>query len=46
MNQTKTFDGGNGKGMRKADHPSGVMCSSNPRRWRGWRLHRHGGGAC
>jgi hypothetical protein len=46
MNQTKSFNGGNGKGMRKATHPSGVMCSSNPCHWRGWRLHRHGGGAC
>jgi hypothetical protein len=25
MNQTKSFNGGNGKGMRKAAHPSGGM---------------------
>jgi hypothetical protein len=30
--------------MRKAAHPSGGMDSSNPRRWRGERLHHHGDG--
>jgi len=45
MNQTKSFDGGNGKGMmRKAAYPWGGVGSSNPRHWRGWRLHHHGGG--
>jgi hypothetical protein len=32
--------------MRKAAHPSGGVGSSNPRRWRGERLHHHGGGVC
>ena len=32
--------------MRKAAHPSGGMDSSNPRRWRGERLHHHGDGVC
>ena len=32
--------------MRKAAHPSGGMGSSNPRRWRGERLHHHGDGVC
>jgi hypothetical protein len=32
--------------MRKAAHPSGGMDSSNPRRWRGKRLHHHGDGVC
>jgi hypothetical protein len=41
MNQTKSFNGGHGKGMRKAAKPSSDVDSSNPRRWRGWRLHHH-----
>ena len=32
--------------MRKTAHPSGGMDSSNPRRWRGERLHHHGDGVC
>jgi hypothetical protein len=32
--------------MRKAAHLSGGMGSSNPRRWRGDRLHHHGDGVC
>ncbi len=32
--------------MRKAAHHSGGMVSWNPRRWRGERLHHHGGGVC
>jgi hypothetical protein len=40
------FDGGVGKIMRKAVHPSSGMDSSNPHRWRGERLHHHGGGVC
>ncbi len=32
--------------MRKAAHPSGGVVSSNPRCWRGERLHHHGGGVC
>ena len=46
MNQTKFFDGGQGKGMHKAAHPLGGVGSSNPRRWRGERLHHHGDGVC
>jgi len=44
--ETKSLDGSHGKGMRKSAHPSGGMGSSNPRHWRGWRLHHHGGGVC
>ena len=40
------FDEGIGTIMRKATHPSGGMGSSNPRRWRGERLHHHGDGVC
>jgi hypothetical protein len=40
------FDGGIGTSMRKAAHPSGGVGSSNPRRWRGERLHNHGDGVC
>ena len=32
--------------MRKAAHPLGSMDSSNPRRWRGERLHHHGDVVC
>jgi len=44
MESNKIFDGGNGKGMRKATHPSGSMGSSNPHRWswRGEQRHHHG----
>jgi len=40
------FDGGIGTSTRKASHPSGWVGSSNPRRWRGQRLHHHGDGVC
>jgi hypothetical protein len=43
MNLFKSFDSGLGKYMRKAAHPLGGMESSNPHRWRGKRLHHHGG---
>jgi len=46
MSQTKSFDGGHGKGMHKAAHPWGGLDSSNPRRPRGWRLHHHVGVVC
>jgi hypothetical protein len=44
MNLFKSFDSDLGKYMPKAAHPSGGMELSNPRRWRGKRLHHHGGG--
>jgi hypothetical protein len=43
-NQTKSFD--SGKNMRKAARSLGGVVSLNPRRWRGDRLHHHGGGVC
>jgi hypothetical protein len=43
-NLLNRFDGGIGRNMRKAAHPSGGMGSSNPCRWRGERLHHHGDG--
>ncbi len=43
MNQTKFFN--SGLGMNTA-RPSGSVVSSNPHRWRGKRLHNHGGGVC
>ncbi len=46
MNQTKSFNNGLGTNMCKAARPSGGMVSSNPRRWRGERLHHYGGGVC
>jgi hypothetical protein len=46
LNLLNRFDGGIGTNMRKATHPSGGMDSSNPRRWRGKRLHHHGDGVC
>ncbi len=46
MNSTKPFNSGLGKWMRKAARPSGGVDSLNPRRWRGERLHHHGGGVC
>jgi hypothetical protein len=45
-NLCKSFDSGLGKHMHKAACPSGSMDSLNPRRWRGKRLHHHGGGVC
>jgi hypothetical protein len=44
MNLTKPFNSSLGKQMRKAARPSGNADSLNPRRWRGERLHHHGGG--
>ncbi len=46
MNLVKSFNSGLGQYMCKAAHPSGGMESSNPRRWRGKRLHHHGGDVC
>jgi hypothetical protein len=46
MNLCKFFDSGLGKHMRKAAGPSGGVDSSNPRCWRGKRLHHYGGGVC
>jgi hypothetical protein len=39
MNETKSSDGGPGKGMRKAAHPLSGVGSSNPCRWQGEWLH-------
>jgi hypothetical protein len=46
LNLLNRFDGGIRTSMRKAAHPSGGVGSSNPRRWRGERLHHHGDGVC
>jgi hypothetical protein len=46
VNLFKTFDSSLGQYMRKAGRPSGGMESSNPRRWRGKRLHHHGSDVC
>ncbi len=46
MNLLNFFDGGVGKIMQKAACPSIGMDSSNPRRWRGERLHHYGDGVC
>jgi hypothetical protein len=46
MNQFKSFHGDLGKYMCKAARPLGGMESLNPHRWRGKRLHHHGGGVC
>jgi hypothetical protein len=46
LNLLNCFDGGIGKIMQKAARPSSGMDSSNPRRWRGERLHHHGDGVC
>ncbi len=46
MNLFKSFNSGLGQYMRKAAHPSGSVESSNPCRWRGKRLHHHGGDVC
>jgi hypothetical protein len=43
---TKPFNSGLAKWMRKAARHPGGMVSSNPRRWRGERLHHYGGGIC
>jgi hypothetical protein len=40
----KSFDSGLGTNMSKAARHSDVVDSSNPCRWRGKRLHHHGGG--
>jgi hypothetical protein len=45
-NQTKSFNCGLGKSMRKAALPPGGVVSLNPCHWRGERLHHHGGGVC
>jgi len=42
MESINPFDGGIGKNMRRAAHPSSGMDSSNPRCWRGKRLRHHG----
>jgi hypothetical protein len=42
----KPFDGGLRKGMHKAANPSGGVGSSNPHRWRGEQLCRHGDSVC
>ncbi len=44
MNLFQSFDSNRGQYMRKAACSLGGMESSNPRRWRGVRLHHHGGG--
>jgi hypothetical protein len=46
LNLLNCFDAGVGKMMRKAARLSSGMDSSNPRRWRGERLHHHGDGVC
>jgi len=46
LNLLNRFDGGIGTSMCKDAHPSGGVGSSNPRRWRGERLHHHGDGVC
>ncbi len=46
MNLFKFFDSSLRQYMRKAARPSGGMESSNLRRWRGKRLHHHGGDVC
>jgi hypothetical protein len=42
----KPFNRGLGRNMSKAASHSDGVDSSNPRRWRGERLHHHGGGVC
>jgi hypothetical protein len=46
MNLFKSFDSSLGQYMCKATRPLGIMESSNPCRWRGKRLHHHGGDVC
>jgi hypothetical protein len=41
MNPVKPHNDNIRKHMRKAARPSGSVDSSNPRRWRGNRLHHH-----
>ena len=42
----KLFDGGIGKIMQTAVHPTSGVDSSNPHRWRGELLHHHGDVVC
>jgi hypothetical protein len=42
----KSFNSSLRTNMSKAARHSGGVDSSNPRRWRGERLHHHGGGVC
>jgi len=44
LNLLNRFNGGIGTSMRMVTHPSGGVGSSNPRRWRGERLHHHNDG--
>ncbi len=46
LNLTKSFNSGLKKWMHKAARHSDGVDSSNPRCWRGKRLHHHGGGVC
>ncbi len=46
LNLTNPFDSSLKKWMCKAAHHSDGVDSSNPHRWRGERLHHHGGGVC
>jgi hypothetical protein len=46
MNLLNRFDSGIVTSMSKATHSSGGVDSSNPRRWRGERLHHHGDDFC
>ncbi len=46
MNLTKPFNSRLGKWTIKAARPLGGVDSLNPCRWRGKRLHHHGGGVC
>jgi hypothetical protein len=46
LNLTKPFNSGLKKLMHKAACHSDGVDSLNPRRWRGKRLHHHGGGVC
>ena len=42
LNLLNRFNGSLRTNMHKAAHPSGGMCSSNPRCWRGEQLQHHG----
>ncbi len=46
LNLNKPFNNGLKKWMHKAAHHSDSVDSSNPRRWRGKRLHHHGSSVC
>ncbi len=46
LNLTKPFNSGLKKWKRKAACHSGSVVSLNPRRWKGERLHHHGGSVC